>query len=121
MRKCRSVTNKADSHSASQEISRLLLNPKVHYRLHNSPPLISILSQMYLVHTFPIYFPKIHSNTILPSSPRSSEWSLPFGFPTEILYAFLTSPMRTTRSAHLILLDLTTLLDPNILLNIGQF
>jgi hypothetical protein len=31
-----------------------------------------------LVHTFPPYFSKIHSNIIFPSMPMSSEWSLPF-------------------------------------------
>jgi len=36
------------------------------------------MSQMQPVHTFTPYFPKIHSNTILPSTRRSSEWSLPF-------------------------------------------
>jgi len=29
---------------------------------------------------FPPCFPKIHSNIILASTPRSSEWSLPFLF-----------------------------------------
>jgi hypothetical protein len=51
----------ANSHSASQEISCILWNPKVHYCVHMSLPLAHILSQMHPVHTFPSSFPKIRS------------------------------------------------------------
>jgi hypothetical protein len=70
----------ADSHSASQEIPCLLRHPKVHYRVHNSTPLASIVSQITPVQTFPPCFRKIHSNIIFPSTSTSSEWSLPFNF-----------------------------------------
>jgi hypothetical protein len=43
--------------------------------------LVPILSQMNPVHTFPTYFPKIHSNISFPSTPRSSEWPRSFRFP----------------------------------------
>jgi hypothetical protein len=65
---------------ANQEIHRLLRNMKVHYSVHKTPPLVSMPSQMNPVHTFPPNFPTSHSNIILPSTTRSSEWSLPFRF-----------------------------------------
>jgi len=73
-----SPTLKESNHSYSQEIPRLLYNPKVYYSVHKSPLLVPIISQMHTVHIFPIYFPKIHSNIIFPSTHRSSKWSLSF-------------------------------------------
>jgi hypothetical protein len=54
----------ADSHSANQEIPGIIRSPTVHYRVHNSPPLVPMLCQMNPIHNFPLYFPNIHSDII---------------------------------------------------------
>jgi hypothetical protein len=65
----------ANSHSASQEIPRLLWHPKVHYHVHKSLPLVPVLNHMLPVHTFSNYFPNIHSNTVFTFTLRSSAFS----------------------------------------------
>jgi hypothetical protein len=80
-----SPSREANSHSASQEISRVLWNLNVHYRVHNSPPLIPILSKMNPVHTPPPYFPNNQFNIIFSSMPKSYTWFLTFVFSDENL------------------------------------
>jgi len=91
----------ANSHSANNEISRLSFNQKVHYCVHNSPPVAPILSQMNPVHTFPRYFLKIHFNIILPTTSMPSAWSLPFRFLNQrIIKIYLSHSCYMARPSH---------------------
>ena len=81
----------ANRFSASQEIPFLLWNPKVHCRIHKSPPRVPILSQLHPVHTPTSHF----LNIILPSTPGSPNWYLSLKFPHQNpVYA---SPLTHTR------------------------
>jgi len=69
---------------ASQEISHISRNPKVHYRTHKRPPPVSILGQPNPVHIPTSQLLEIHPNIIHPSTPRSPQWSPSLRFPQQI-------------------------------------
>jgi len=81
--------------SVSQEIPRILWNPKVHYRIQNSPPSVPVLRKINPVHPpIPLledsvwYYPPIYS--------WSSKWSLSLCSPHQTLYTPLLSALRET-------------------------
>jgi hypothetical protein len=58
--------------AGTQEIPSILWNPKVHYRVHKTPPLVHTLSPINPVHTIPSYLSKIHFNIVHPPTSWSS-------------------------------------------------
>ena len=72
------------------------------------PPPISILGQPNPVHIPTSHLLEIHPNIINPSTPRSPQWSPSLRFPHQHPIYPLSSPIRATCPAHLILLDFIT-------------
>jgi hypothetical protein len=96
-------------HSCTNLATLWRQNPKAHQRTHNSPP-PAVYVANWIHSTPPANLPEIHSDPILPSTSRSSEWCLSFVLSHQNLYTFLSSPMRVTCPADLILFGLMCLI-----------
>jgi hypothetical protein len=99
----------ASNCASTQEIPRILWNPKIHYRVHESIPLVPIHSQINPIISHPI---SLWSILILSIHLRLGLHSglLPSGFPTNNVYALLFYPIGATCLAHPILFDLIILI-----------
>jgi len=102
----RVILEKLTGSQIVKKFPRMLWNPKVHYRIHNSPPPVPILNQLDPVHALTSHFLKIHLNIILPSTPGPFKWPLSLRFSHQNRMYTFTLPIRATCPAHLIRLDL---------------
>jgi hypothetical protein len=100
----------AASHAAAQELPNILWDPRVHNRVHKRPPLVPIQSQ--IIQSIPPH--PVSLKSILISTTHLhlglSSGLFPSGFPTNILYAFLFSPIHATCLPNVVLLELVILI-----------
>jgi hypothetical protein len=61
--------------ATTQEFPSILWNTNVHFRVHKSPTLVPILSQINPIYTIAPYLTKIHFNIVHPPTPWSSRWN----------------------------------------------
>ena len=85
------------------------MEPGGQCRIHKESPIITILNRINPIPRIDTYLFKVHSNIVLPSTPRPPKGLFPIGLPFKLLKALLPSSIMATCSAHLNLLDLITL------------
>jgi hypothetical protein len=64
-----SPSREAVSCAATQELPSILWNPNVRYRIHKSPPLVTILLQITPVHIIQTSFSEVYFKIIFRSTP----------------------------------------------------
>jgi hypothetical protein len=101
---------KAANCAATQELRSILWNPKAHYRVHKSPLLVPILSQIDQVHTGPSYLYKIHFNKVRSPTSWSSLWSLSCLLFHQNPICIPLPPHLCYMPSHFILLDMIVLI-----------
>jgi hypothetical protein len=94
----------ADICSTKWEIPSIHWKPKVHYRVHKNPALVSIKNKMAPVHTLPFWLFKIHF-IILLSAPRTSDWSCAFRYSYQNFICSSIPSMWVTCPVHLVRLQ----------------
>jgi hypothetical protein len=96
--------------AAPQELPNILWKPKVHYIVHESP--LQALSWVRSIQSKPSHHVRLRSILRLLSHIRLGLPSGLFssGFPINILYAFIYSPIRAKYPVHLIFLHLLILI-----------
>jgi hypothetical protein len=99
----------AASCASTQKLQSILWNPKVHYRIRKSPPLVPILSQINPIHIIPSYLSKIHFTIVNSTTSLSSYWSSSFWI-SQYPICIIFLPIRATCPADLNLLDLSILI-----------
>lgn len=67
-----STTRETTSYAATLELPSISWNAKVHYRFHESPPLVPVLSQKNPIHTTHSTYLKLQLHNILPLASRAS-------------------------------------------------
>jgi hypothetical protein len=95
--------------AATQELPGILWNPKVHYRVHKSPPLVPILSQ--IIQFIPSHPISLRSILVLSTHLRLGLPSgLSFWLSHQHYICVPILPIHATCPAHLILLHLIILI-----------
>jgi len=94
--------------SASQLITHILFNPKVHYHIPKHPPPVPILSQFNPAHASTSHYLKIHFHINRPPTPRTSKSFLPMRSSSPKPSMNLSRPRHVPHAAPILFFDSIT-------------